>query len=227
MDELSVKRGRENTHTHTHIYTHTRTHNSIIVSNIIRQMTNTASWDRIWFSAWKLMNYLQKENKVITIFQMTTARWNRISMSHVALSTSHPLLCDFNFPHVLHVQGEMYACNLKLRWFFFSWPFSCSVLQYQKYGYLHFCQSLSACMPLVSVYIACLFEFLQWSDCLQPLNKSIKNDSLPSVIFTKVTCIHRHFFFIWARRSLYSLFRNVNPEKIFDCLREMGMFCKV
>ena len=27
--------------------------------------------------------------------------------------------------------------------------------------------------------------------------------------------------------SLYSLLRNVNPEKIFDCLKEIGMFYKV
>ena len=28
-------------------------------------------------------------------------------------------------------------------------------------------------------------------------------------------------------RSLYSLFRNVNPEKLFDYLKEIGMFYKV
>ena len=30
----------------------------------------------------------------------------------------------------------------------------------------------------------------------------------------------------FEERSLYSLFRNVNPEKLFDYLNEIGMFYK-
>ena len=31
----------------------------------------------------------------------------------------------------------------------------------------------------------------------------------------------------FEERSLYSLFQNVNPEKIFEYLKEIGMFYKV
>ena len=31
----------------------------------------------------------------------------------------------------------------------------------------------------------------------------------------------------FEERSLYSLFRNVNPENMFDCLKEIGIFYKV
>ena len=31
----------------------------------------------------------------------------------------------------------------------------------------------------------------------------------------------------FEERSLYSIFRNVNPEKMFDYLKKIGMFSKV
>ena len=39
-----------------------------------------------------------------------------------------------------------------------------------------------------------------------------------------LTEIRKKYF---ERRSLYSLFRNVNPEKIYDYVKEFGKFCKV
>ena len=36
--------------------------------------------------------------------------------------------------------------------------------------------------------------------------------------------VRRNYF---EERSLYSLFRNVNPENIFGFLKEIGMFCRI
>ena len=36
--------------------------------------------------------------------------------------------------------------------------------------------------------------------------------------------VRRKYF---EERSLYSPFRNVIPEKMFDFLKEIGMFCKI